>query len=113
MDEDGRVVYLSSFSKILAPGLRTAFVIGPEAILAKLEILKQLYLGSRIVILDEPTSVLTPDEADSVLGMLREMAHAREISVLMITHKFREVTRFCDEVTVLRQGRRTGAGFKS
>ena len=41
MDEDGRVVYLSSFSKILAPGLRTAFVIGPEAILAKIEILKQ------------------------------------------------------------------------
>jgi 2-aminoadipate transaminase len=41
MDEDGRVLYMSSFSKILAPGLRTAFVIGPEAILAKIEILKQ------------------------------------------------------------------------
>jgi 2-aminoadipate transaminase len=41
MDTDGRVVYLSSFSKILAPGLRTAFVVGPEAILAKLEIAKQ------------------------------------------------------------------------
>ena len=76
----------------------------------KLEILKQLYLGSRIVILDEPTSVLTPDEADSVLGMLRDMARAGELSVLMITHKFREVTRFCDEVTVLRKGRFAGAG---
>ena len=76
----------------------------------KLEILKQLYLGSRIVILDEPTSVLTPDEADSVLGMLRDMTHRGEISVLMITHKFREVTRFCDEVTVLRKGRFAGAG---
>jgi 2-aminoadipate transaminase len=41
MDEDGRVVYLSSFSKILAPGLRTAFVIGPEDVLAKIEIAKQ------------------------------------------------------------------------
>jgi 2-aminoadipate transaminase len=41
MDEDGRVVYLSSFSKILAPGLRTAFVIGPAALLAKVEIAKQ------------------------------------------------------------------------
>ena len=40
----------------------------------KLEILKQLYLGSRIVILDEPTSVLTPAEADEVLGLLRGMA---------------------------------------
>ncbi|HKO50937.1 MAG TPA: ATP-binding cassette domain-containing protein, partial [Polyangiaceae bacterium] len=76
----------------------------------KLEILKQLYLGSRIVILDEPTSVLTPDEADSVLGMVRDMAHRAEISVLMITHKFREVTRFCDEVTVLRKGRFAGNG---
>ena len=76
----------------------------------KLEILKQLYLGSRIVILDEPTSVLTPDEADSVLGMLRDMAHRGELSVLMITHKFREVTRFCDEVTVLRKGRFAGSG---
>ena len=41
MDEDGRVLYLSSFSKILAPGLRTAFVIGPEEIVAKIEIAKQ------------------------------------------------------------------------
>jgi 2-aminoadipate transaminase len=41
MDADGRVVYMSSFSKILAPGLRTAFVIGPEEILAKIEIAKQ------------------------------------------------------------------------
>ena len=43
----------------------------------KLEILKQLYLGSSIVILDEPTSVLTPDEADEVLGLLRGMAQGR------------------------------------
>ena len=45
--------------------------------------------------------MLTPSEADEVLGMLREMAHAREISILMITHKFREVTKFADEVTML------------
>ena len=76
----------------------------------KLEILKQLYLGSRIVILDEPTSVLTPDEADSVLGLLRDMAQRGELSVLMITHKFREVMAFADEVTVLRQGRFAGGG---
>ena len=80
----------------------------------KLEILKQLYLGSRIVILDEPTSVLTPDEADSVLGMVRDMATRGELSVLMITHKFREVTAFADEVTVLRRGAwRAGARWPS
>lgn len=70
----------------------------------KLEILKQLYLGSRIVILDEPTSVLTPDEADDMLGLVRDMAKRAEISVLMITHKFREVLGFADQVTILRRG---------
>jgi ABC-type uncharacterized transport system ATPase subunit len=76
----------------------------------KVEILKQLYLQSRVVILDEPTSVLTPGEADEVLGLLRTMARAGEISVLIITHKFREVTSFADEVTVLRRGRLAGGG---
>jgi general nucleoside transport system ATP-binding protein len=55
----------------------------------KCEILKQLYLDRRFLILDEPTSVLTPQEADEVLGLLRAMVGRREITVLMITHKFR------------------------
>jgi general nucleoside transport system ATP-binding protein len=76
----------------------------------KLEILKQLYKGSRIMILDEPTSVLTPAEADEVLTMLHGMAKAGEISVILITHKFREVTRYADEVTILRRGRAAGHG---
>jgi simple sugar transport system ATP-binding protein len=76
----------------------------------KLEILKQLYLGSRIIILDEPTSVLTPQEADNVLGMLRGMVEAGSLSVAIITHKFREVTAFADDVTVLRRGRFAGHG---
>ena len=71
----------------------------------KLEILKQLYLKPRLLILDEPTSVLTPQEADEVLGTLRERAHAGDCSVVMITHKFREVLAFADDVTVLRRGR--------
>jgi general nucleoside transport system ATP-binding protein len=76
----------------------------------KTEILKQLYLQRRFVILDEPTSVLTPQEADDVLGMLRDMTRERLITVLMITHKFREVMAFCDEVTVLRRGKFSGRG---
>ncbi|MBL8329305.1 MAG: ABC transporter ATP-binding protein [Rubrivivax sp.] len=71
----------------------------------KLEILKQLYLQPRLLILDEPTSVLTPQEADEVLGALRDRAHAGQCTVLMITHKFREVMAFADDVTVLRRGR--------
>jgi simple sugar transport system ATP-binding protein len=76
----------------------------------KLEILKQLYLGSKIVILDEPTSVLTPDEADEVLGLLRKMTEAGQLTILMISHKFREVMKFADEVTVLRRGKLVGGG---
>lgn len=77
----------------------------------KLEILKQLYLNSRVLILDEPTSVLTPDEADEVLGLLRAEVTANHLSVLMISHKFREVMAFTDEVTVLRKGRLAGHGY--
>lgn len=76
----------------------------------KLEILKQLYLGHRVMILDEPTSVLTPSEADQVLGMLRDLTKAGRLSVVLITHKFREVRAFAEDVTVLRGGRLVGAG---
>ena len=76
----------------------------------KLEILKQLYLGRRVLFLDEPTSVLTPAEADEVLGMLRDMTRAGALSVVIITHKFREVMAFAGEVTVLRAGRVVGSG---
>ncbi|WP_009632800.1 ABC transporter ATP-binding protein [Synechocystis sp. PCC 7509] len=77
----------------------------------KLEILKQLYLKNRILILDEPTSVLTPAEADEVLGLLRQQVSLGQLSVLMISHKFREVTAFVDEITVLRKGKFAGSGL--
>ncbi len=76
----------------------------------KCEILKQLYLKRRFLILDEPTSVLTPGEADEVLGMLRAMVVKGELTILMITHKFREVMTFADEVTILRRGKLAGRG---
>jgi simple sugar transport system ATP-binding protein len=75
----------------------------------KLEILKALYTRRRFLILDEPTSVLTPQEADEVLGQMKAMCRAGQLTVLIITHKFREVFGFCDEVTVLRRGRCTGS----
>jgi simple sugar transport system ATP-binding protein len=76
----------------------------------KLEILKQLYLDQRFLILDEPTSVLTPGEADEVLGLLKGMTEAGDLTILMISHKFREVTAYADDVSVLRHGRLTGTG---
>jgi general nucleoside transport system ATP-binding protein len=77
----------------------------------KLEILKQIYLKVKILILDEPTSVLTPQEADEVLGLLRESVTDGQLSVLIISHKFREVQGFCDEITVLRKGKFAGKGI--
>jgi len=71
----------------------------------KLELLKQLYLKPRLLILDEPTSVLTPQEADEVLGHVREFARSGLCTVLIITHKFREVMGYADAVTVLRRGK--------
>ena len=76
----------------------------------KLEILKQLFLQPRLLILDEPTSVLTPQEADEVLAALSARAHAGHCSVILITHKFREVMAYADDVSVLRRGRLVESG---
>lgn len=75
----------------------------------KLEIVKQLLLDVKVLILDEPTSVLTPDEADEVLGRIRDMTREAALSVLIITHKFREVMTYADDVTVLRRGQYAGS----
>jgi simple sugar transport system ATP-binding protein len=76
----------------------------------KVELLKQLYLDRQLLILDEPTSVLTPGEADEVLGLLHTMTRQGRVTVLMITHKLREVQAYADEVTVLRRGKLVGTG---
>jgi len=60
--------------------------------------------------LDKPTSVLTPAEAEEVLSLIRALCLAGRITVPLITHKFREVRRFADDVTVLRRGRFSGSG---
>ncbi len=72
------------------------------------EILRQLYLKRNLLILDEPTSVLTPDEADEVLTTLKKLTTDGQITIVTITHKFREVNTYCDAVTVLRRGQLIG-----
>jgi general nucleoside transport system ATP-binding protein len=76
----------------------------------KTEILKQLYLDRRFLVLDEPTSTLTPAEAEEVLGLIRDLTGRGEITTVIITHKLKEVAAFADEVTVLRKGRVAGGG---
>jgi simple sugar transport system ATP-binding protein len=70
----------------------------------RVEILKALYREARILILDEPTAVLTPQEADALFETLREMA-AEGRTVVFISHKLHEVKAVADRVTVLRGGR--------
>ena len=69
----------------------------------RLEILKTLYRGARILILDEPTAVLTPQETQALFGTLRQL-RAQGTTVLLITHKLKEVLALCDAVTVMRAG---------
>jgi energy-coupling factor transporter ATP-binding protein EcfA2 len=76
----------------------------------KCETLKQLYLERRFLILDKPTSVLTPGEADEIFGMLRRMVSDGDLTVLMITHKFRGVMAFADEVTICGGGKLADGG---
>ena len=69
----------------------------------RVEILKVLYRGARIVILDEPTAVLVPQEVDELFGNLRELKK-EGISVIFINHKLDEVLAVADEITVIRRG---------
>ena len=70
----------------------------------RLEILKALYRGARILILDEPTAVLTPQETETLFVTLRQL-RANGTTILLITHKLKEIMAITDAVTVMRQGR--------
>jgi ABC-type uncharacterized transport system ATPase subunit len=76
------------------------------------EILKVLYRNARIVILDEPTAVLTPQEKDRLFDILRSFAAAGK-SVIIITHKLDEVMQIADRVSVMRAGRLVSSGLLS
>jgi simple sugar transport system ATP-binding protein len=69
----------------------------------RVEILKALYRGARILVLDEPTAVLTPQEADALFRLLDQWRRQGK-TVLLVTHKLREILAVTDRVTVMRQG---------
>jgi simple sugar transport system ATP-binding protein len=70
----------------------------------KVEILKALYRGVEVMILDEPTTNLTPQEVDDLFASLRVMVN-EGLSIVFITHKLREVLSVCDRISVLRNGK--------
>ncbi len=76
----------------------------------RVEILKTLYRGADILILDEPTAVLAPAEIDEFMETMRSMV-AQEKSIIFISHKLQEVTAVADRITVLRKGKVTAEGI--
>ena len=74
----------------------------------RVEILKALHRGARVLILDEPTAVLTPQEADELFAVLRALVREGGTAIVLITHKLREVMAVADRVTVLRHGQVAG-----
>ena len=89
------------------------FAIDPQALVEnitvgqqqRVEILKALYRRADILILDEPTAVLTPQEAEELFGILRNLTR-EGMSIIFITHKLNEVLAIADRITVLRRGKK-------
>ncbi len=74
----------------------------------RVEILKTLYRGADILILDEPTAVLTPQETEELFRVLRLIVKEKNMTVLLITHKLNEVMEISDRVGIMRQGKLVG-----
>ncbi len=76
----------------------------------RVELLKMLYRGAKVLIMDEPTAVLAPSEIEDLFKTLRVMTSEGK-SIIFISHKLNEVMEISDRVTVLRRGRVTAAGI--
>lgn len=100
-------------ARVLALAQSLGFSLNPDALVStlsmgqqqRLEILKLLHREARLLILDEPTAVLAPQECDELFSVLRRL-RAQGHAVVLVTHKLREVMALSDRVTVLRRGRK-------
>lgn len=107
-------------AKVAAVGERFGLKVDPRAKIWQLsvgeqqrvELLKMLYRGANVLIMDEPTAVLAPQEIDGLFDILRSMI-AQGKSVIFISHKLNEVSEIADHVTVLRNGRVTASSVPS
>ncbi len=80
----------------------------PVGMQQRVEIVKALYREAKILVLDEPTAVLTPQEADDLFVVMRQLTE-RGVSIIFITHKLREVLAVADSITVMRRGKVVGS----
>lgn len=121
LDEPRFLLRLSEFDKKVAEvSERFGLKVDPRAKVWQLsvgeqqrvEILKMLYRGAEILIMDEPTAVLAPQEIEGLFTTLRAMA-AEGKTIIFISHKLQEVMAIADRVTVLRKGKVTASGVSS
>jgi simple sugar transport system ATP-binding protein len=80
----------------------------PVGVQQRVEILKALYRDARILVLDEPTAVLTPQEAEDLFVVMRGLT-AQGVSIIFINHKLKEVLEIADSITVMRRGKVVGS----
>jgi len=115
LDEKGRFDLNATAQKVSAIAKKYGFSIDPNEKVYEmsvsqkqtLEIIKQLYRGANVLILDEPTAVLTPQEARKLFDVIRNM-RADGKSIIIITHKLQEVLEISDRVSILRKGEMVG-----
>src|SRR5205814_5263881 len=93
------------FAIAVEPGARVEDI--PLGLQQRVEILKVLYRGSDLLIFDEPTAVLTPQEVDELFEIVRTLRSEGK-TLILITHKLREVLAVTDRITVLRSGHNAG-----
>jgi len=84
----------------------------PIGIQQRVEIIRALIYDAKVLILDEPTAVLTPQETDELLNIMRKLK-AKGTSIIFITHKLREVKEVADKITIIRQGKVVGTALPS
>ena len=121
-DEPGspfRIDFGKAADRITELGRVYGLPVNPETLVAELgvgdrqrvEILKVLYRGARILILDEPTAVLVPQEVDELFASLRELT-SEGVTIIFISHKLDEVLAVADAITVVRAGRTVGVAVR-
>lgn len=116
--KNGFLDFANARDKIKSIAKEFNFEIDPDALVENLpvgvqqrvEIIRALIYDAKVLILDEPTAVLTPQETDELLNIMRKLK-AKGTSIIFITHKLREVKEVADKITIIRQGKVVGTAL--